>query len=273
MKKAISPISKFAIAAIVCAAATYQASAGSFTYDLRAVSITGGGSVVNRKQVEGVVIGTTVTFDIVAVIKGDNVLDTDEGFQFSHFGVLTSGAATAIGGALGSAFNGSNVPTAGFAGSGLFAAGPNQGGTIGVDVTGDGAADIGPLASNTTAANFAKARATAMVYLGNAISTGFGITAGVGREYTIGTISYRVTSLNDLVNSTTVNLSSPTALGITVKANWQFDSLTGALSTNGIVNATGVTISAVPEPSAFGMVMLGALGLVGFRRLGLRRTA
>ena len=27
------------------------------------------------------------------------------------------------------------------------------------------------------------------------------------------------------------------------------------------------------EWPAFGMVMLGALGLVGFRRLGLRRTA
>jgi len=31
--------------------------------------------------------------------------------------------------------------------------------------------------------------------------------------------------------------------------------------------------SAVPEPAAFGMVLVGALGLVGFRRLGFRRTA
>jgi hypothetical protein len=28
----------------------------------------------------------------------------------------------------------------------------------------------------------------------------------------------------------------------------------------------------VPEPSAFGMVLLGAMGLVGFRRLGVRRA-
>ena len=53
-------------------------------------------------------------------------------------------------------------------------------------------------------------------------------------------------------------------------------SYVGADSTNSVSNAfafQSVVVSAVPEPSAFGMVMLGALGLVGFRRLGLRRTA
>jgi hypothetical protein len=34
-----------------------------------------------------------------------------------------------------------------------------------------------------------------------------------------------------------------------------------------------IVITAVPEPSAFGMVLMGALGLVGFRRLGFRRSA
>ena len=33
-----------------------------------------------------------------------------------------------------------------------------------------------------------------------------------------------------------------------------------------------IVITAVPEPSAFGMVLIGALGLVGFRRLGFRRA-
>ena len=36
--------------------------------------------------------------------------------------------------------------------------------------------------------------------------------------------------------------------------------------------AAPVVITAVPEPSAFGMVLIGALGLVGFRRLGFRRA-
>ena len=53
-------------------------------------------------------------------------------------------------------------------------------------------------------------------------------------------------------------------------------SYVGADSANVVAGAfafNNVTLTVVPEPSAFGMVMLGALGLVGFRRLGLRRTA
>ena len=39
------------------------------------------------------------------------------------------------------------------------------------------------------------------------------------------------------------------------------------------MNETPMRCSVVPEPSAFGMVLIGAPGLVGFRRLGLRRSA
>ena len=51
----------------------------------------------------------------------------------------------------------------------------------------------------------------------------------------------------------------------------------GSTSTNTIDNAFGfsgvaITLAVVPEPSAFGMVLIGALGLVGFRRLGFRRS-
>ena len=35
---------------------------------------------------------------------------------------------------------------------------------------------------------------------------------------------------------------------------------------------SGVTLTSVPEPSAFGMVLLGAMSVVGFRRLGIRRS-
>ena len=33
-----------------------------------------------------------------------------------------------------------------------------------------------------------------------------------------------------------------------------------------------VSLVVIPEPSAFGMVLLGAMGLVGFRRLGVRHS-
>jgi PEP-CTERM motif len=39
------------------------------------------------------------------------------------------------------------------------------------------------------------------------------------------------------------------------------------------MNETPMWCSAVPEPSAFGMVLIGAPGLVGFRGLGFRRAA
>ena len=43
-----------------------------------------------------------------------------------------------------------------------------------------------------------------------------------------------------------------------------------SLGNNGTILGAPIIISAVPEPSAFGMVLIGALGLVGFRRLGFR---
>ena len=50
---------------------------------------------------------------------------------------------------------------------------------------------------------------------------------------------------------------------------------TGGASTNAYDSFAfnNVVLTAAPEPSAFGMLLVGALGLVGFRRLGLRRTA
>ena len=273
MNKAFSPTSKFLIAGILSVGAAYQASAGSFTYDLRASSITGLGQISDRKTVTGVVIGDIITFDLVAVIQGNDNIDTNDGFQFAYFGIYTSNAVNAVGGALGSSFTG-NAATSGFVGAAAFA-GPNQGGLFNTDVNADGAPDIGPALTSTTAASYAKTRAAAMIYSGDPISFGFGIGAGVGREYKFGTIQFKVTALNNLVNSTVINIGGPAGLGVTPKTAWQFDNASGSLSTQGIVNATGVSINAItiPEPSAFGMLAIGALGLVGFRRMSLRRTA
>lgn len=47
-------------------------------------------------------------------------------------------------------------------------------------------------------------------------------------------------------------------------------SLAGNDATN-LAVGTPVTLSLIPEPSAFGMVLLGAMGLVGFRRYGGKR--
>jgi len=233
------------------------------------------GQVVNIKTVSGVAINDIVSFDIYAVIKGDNASSTDEAFQFAYFGIYTANANNAIGGTLGSSFTqGTTTALTGVVGQGVFTAG-NQGGNLNTDVTNDGSPDIGPALSNTTAGSYAKVRATAMSYAGQPISVGFGITSGVGQEFKIGSIQFKVSALNNLSASTSINVGAPAGLGLTIKTNWQFDSATGAQSTQGVVNSTGVSISvlAVPEPTSFAMLMMGSLGLVGFRRPSFRRSA
>ena len=277
MKLNLPNFLKSGIASSLLIGATAASSlAGSFTYDLRATSVSGVGQVENIKTVSGVAINDVVSFDIYAVIKGDNLSSADEAIQFAYFGIYTANANNAVGGTLGSSFTqGTTTALTGVTGQGVFAAGPNQGGNLNTDVNADGSPDIGPALSNTTAASYAKIRATAMSYAGQPISVGFGITAGVGQEFKIGSIQFKVSALNNLSNSTSINVGAPASLGLTIKTNWQFDSATGALSTQGVVNSTGVSITAlaVPEPTSFAMLMMGSLGLVGFRRPSFRRSA
>src|SRR4029453_14066744 len=47
---------------------------------------------------------------------------------------------------------------------------------------------------------------------------------------------------------------------------------TGSAQFNELFVGSPVSLVVIPEPSAFGMVLLGAMGLVGFRRLGVRHS-
>ena len=275
MKTKLSNILKGGIVASVLIGATSANSlAASFTYDLRATSVTGAGQVVNVKTVTGVAINDVISFDIYSVIKGNNATTTDDGMGFAYFGIYTANANNAIGGTLGSSFTeGTTTALTGVVGQGAWAAGPNQGGNLNTDVNGDGSPDIGPALTSTTAGSYVKVRPTGMSYVGQPISVGFGITAGVGQEFKIGSIQFKVSALNNLSNSTSINVGAPASLGLTVKANWQFDSLAGTQTTQGVVNSTGVSINAVPEPTSFAMLMIGSLGLVGVRRPSFRRSA
>ena len=106
----------------------------------------------------------------------------------------------------------------------------------------------------------------------NAIPDGF--------EFLMGTATLSLSSFSLTPGAqVSMNWVIPASFNTTSKKNqrgaWtQGDNLTtqgnaGSL----IVGAPVVIIAAVPEPSAFGMVLIGALGLVGFRRLGFRRSA
>ena len=67
--------------------------------------------------------------------------------------------------------------------------------------------------------------------------------------------------------------TAPAARG--TRANWtDGDGLANNSNTNLAEMFVGGAVSlAVPEPSAFGMIALGALSMMGFRRFGMRRTS
>ena len=160
---------------------------------------------------------------------------------------------------------------------------------LGADVIGDvGATNAGT--QPTTQVVFSK--------------TGTDSTRGslVGVAYIISDLAPSTATFQAIVNgyefkmgTVTLNLANFSA-GASVSQNWTFPTITAgnwtlaaqrnkmaiwtegnnSLSQGGLLTmqvAAPVVITAVPEPSAFGMVLIGALGLVGFRRLGFRRTA
>ena len=92
-----------------------------------------------------------------------------------------------------------------------------------------------------------------------------------------------------LMGTITLSLTNITPTG-TASLNWVIPPFTTAANRGQIAQWTdgndavssgsgqfaGMSVGApilisVPEPSAFGMVLLGGMGLIGFRRLGLRR--
>lgn len=278
-----SSVAKLALVVVLSGAAVHQASAvGSLIFDLRASTVNSI-PVGDFKNVTGLDVGDTVVLNLWVAVIGTNGVANDESFAFGHFGILTTNGNNAVQGNLGSAFGVGNVPTSGVTFNTNWNAG-GQNGLFGTDRNGDGGMDIGLLATSTTAASFAKPRSTttsgsggvagALAFGGTPLTIN-GLVNGVGQEFLLGTISYRVTSVVSAAQQTLLNFSLPSSLGIggsTPKANWQVDGTSGAQTLQGIAN-NPVVLTGVPEPSAFGMVLMGALGLVGFRRLGFRRSS
>ena len=98
-----------------------------------------------------------------------------------------------------------------------------------------------------------------------------------GHEFLMGTITLSITSFTptSVLNTNWVIPGFTTPLNRAQIAQWtDGDNLVNAGGTNFAEMFVGapIVITAVPEPSAFGMVLIGALGLVGFRRLGFRRS-
>jgi hypothetical protein len=262
------------VAAAVAAGALNNQASAALTYDLRAISATGNAVVADQKTVNNARVGDVITFSLYAAVTGaDGTVNTD-GYFNSYFSILTSGGTNIVGN-LGGTFAG-NTATSGVTLDPVFNS-TALAGAFGTDVNSDGkGTDVGSI-STTASSAYIKPRSSAMNTNGSPITTGFGLS-GTGQEFLLGTIKLTIVSVADtgVVSPLTVNFVKPTQNnigGITNAATWQEDGVGKTAATGTVLSNIAVNISAVPEPSAFGMVMLGAIGLVGFRRFGLRRTA
>ena len=238
-----------------------QDASASLTYDLRAVSVVGSGTVTNTKTIEGIRAGDIVNFDLYLLIPDTTASTADDQYQFSHFSVQTGGSNNVVGN-LGSSFTG-NTATSGVALTPTFN-NTAQAGNFAVDLNADGRTDVGDTNLAATA-GWIKPRASALT---------------PGGSFYVGTLQLKVSSVADINAAAvmTVNYVLPTATTIAGTNHALFkDNNVNKTSSSGVfVINSAVSISAiaaVPEPSAFAMVALGALGLVSFRRLGLRRRA
>lgn len=260
---------------------TANPAAARFTYDMRAIGVDSPlATVFDAKHVGGLTPNTTVTFAIwvqITSASGAGVF----GYQNSVFSILSSNG----GGILGNV--GLFQPIAPWNSNSV-------GGTITASLDGDSDLDNGtnltntltglPKArSNNTAGgggdpSFANAQTT-NVHLPSAQFQPVTVGGESGFEVEIGTVEFIMSSYGatDPAVPIGINVRPATNLiGVQKTASAFF--IESSIARNGTtgVFAVGADValsaSPVPEPSAFGLVLLGALGLAGLCRAELRRA-
>ena len=267
-KSKFNTASKALLSAGAIALAANSASA-ILTFDLRALTATGGATVVGPKSVivdPGTGVTSTVTFGLFAVVTGLNAT-IEETFQSSLSSVASfaqSGGLKSIRGNLSSVSIDPNFQT------GAFFAGQV------VDLNGDGDLDVGgpALGATSVTGNFINIRSASATGALPGVSTDVPGSAA-GRAFQYGTVTFTISGLQALGSDTHLNFLIPTFVSAVFNAQRASYATDGATKNGGTALAptvfagTDILIS-VPEPSAFGMVLLGAMGLVGFRRFGDR---
>ena len=288
---------KFALKALPLVAALSVASIHSasaiLTWDLRAVSVISDGvstPVANPKNVvipgNSDVVATDIVFELWAVVTGldanvNETLTSGQGTILSSPGT-SANRDTGVAGnlALGLLVNATsvkgNLSNALFNGSAQ--GGPNWGaastanpGAV-VDLDGDGDLDIGSATVNAATGIYMVANTGGGAQSSGAAGAFNALTNG--REWKLSIATFRVTGLTlgaasmGAINFVVPSISTSLDLG---RASFATDGVTRNGADAQLAVAAPVLIS-VPEPSAFGMVLLGAMGLVGFRRMGLRRA-
>lgn len=254
-------------------ALTENHASATLTYDLRATEISGDVSGLARvespKFVSGVTANSVVTLDVwvqITTPTGAGVF----GYQASVFDAFSSNGGSILG------TFGVFTPISPWDISAVA-------GTP-TDLDADGDLDLGTNTANTTNGS-PKPRASAQL----TTATNPGLFAPVnipaigesGFEFKVGTLTFRMTApgIADPTIPIGLDTRSHTAImaagalkngaALFTEGGTAKNGSTGVFRSGGAVQ---LTVIPVPEPSAFGMVLLGAMGLVGFRRMGLRRS-
>lgn len=241
-----------------------QNASAAFVWDLRATALNGVPLDASQaKAIPTVVAGDVLTIGLWAMITGSSA--AAEGFQSGLGKTIT----THFGGA------GGNQGAPAYESNVIPPGGPLP--TI-QDLNADGFMDLGTTAATTSST-------AGLWFPRTPAAPGFEIAGTAipnGTEFKLFHFTYTV-----------INPGTPGAGGATIQFLQQTTTIinSAAFSLDGSATATvskslgtstnpvgqgptlGLPVSVgVPEPSAFGMVALGAMSLLGFRRLGTRRS-
>ena len=265
-----------------------QASAG-FTYDMRAVSVANGpfAMIGDSKHVCYLTRGSVVTFQIwvqITSATGSGVF----GYQHGYFSILSSNGGVILGNV------GSFIPIAPWDSSA-------SSGRITASLDADSDLDNGSNLTNSLS-GLANARSdntafgggdpafmgaqTTAVHVPSAHFQPVTVGAESGYEFEIGTVTFTMTDVEptDPLVPIGINVRPGTALltGGTKAVSASFvesgvlkSGTTGDFTVGADVQlflAPLIVVPCIPEPSAFHMVLLGAMGLAGMRRNGNRRA-
>ena len=265
------------VASLILAVSTGSA---TLTVDLRASASTGGASFVNSKTITTTGEVGTINLQVWAQVTQLAPTNNVYGMQVLLGSIKSTTTAGTPTGTL-------TTPTP----SAPFNSGSLSGTLAELSSPTDTITDLG---SNATSVNtsFPKFRADPTVSGGGQLigtvyfatnTTPAGATFNAitnGYEFLMGTVTLNLASFspNSVVNMNWVVPTFSLASNKGQIAQWTeatntvvTPAVTGAVINTG--SAISITYLAVPEPTSFAMLMMGSLGLVGFRRPSFRRSA
>ena len=282
-----NPLTKtFTLAALVLAV-TASTSTAFMTIDLRASHVDAGLGTVSGNGKSVAITGTTgnITFQIWAQVTNAAAIAGD---PFGVVQVIGSIASTSLPGSAAGAMNPVVLGAP-------FNVNSQTGTVRELSTVADGITDLGGLANSispttdhlllakTAVSGGSQVVAGGLFYASNLVPVGATFNAITnGFEFLMGTATLSITNFSSIPGTTvSMNWVVPQSFNTPSKRNqialWtEGDNVQRAAGGIGFLPTSGAAVvlaAAVPEPSAFGMLALGALGLVGFRRMGLRRTA